>query len=202
MSISSLADDEILRTARQQLDTGPIVDTHLRRVLAHFQNRAEDTQVLRTSLKPLAAESPLQRTPPSTALDALVKYIPTESVTLYVAATSAIATLTAALPWLTPLRLYWGFVALTPVLFLLIYIGKRRSQKLRFLPKSAAEWPWWKLIASTLAFMVWALALPPLVSTDSGKVVAAFGALLVSTILSLVAAVVEPQEKSQQTQAE
>jgi len=44
------------------------------------------------------------------------------------------------------------------------------------------------LIASTIAFMVWALAVPPLVTTDAGKIVAAFRAVLVSTVLSLVGA--------------
>jgi hypothetical protein len=38
------------------------------------------------------------------------------------------------------------------------------------------------------------LAIPPFIATDAGKVVAAFGALLVSTMLSLVAGVVEPPE--------
>jgi hypothetical protein len=51
-----------------------------------------------------------------------------------------------------------------------------------------------RLIASTIAFAVWALAIPPFIATDAGKVVAAFGALLVSTMLSLVAGVVEPPE--------
>ena len=50
------------------------------------------------------------------------------------------------------------------------------------------------MIASTIAFMVWALAVPPLVTTDAGKIVAAFRAVLVSTVLSLVGGVVEPAE--------
>jgi hypothetical protein len=113
---------------------------------------------------------------------------------LYVAATAAISSLTATFPSLTPYSLYWGFVVLTPILFLLIYIGKRRSQKLAALPQNIWQWPWWKLIASTIAFMVWALAVPPLVTMDAGKIVAAFGALLVSTLLSVLGAVVEPPE--------
>jgi hypothetical protein len=123
-----------------------------------------------------------------------VKYIPTESITLYGAATAAMSSITSAFPSMTAGRLYWGFVVLTPILFLLIYMGKRRSQNLPVIPETIGGWPWWKLIASTIAFMVWALAIPPLVSTDGGKVVAAFGALLVSTILTLVAGVVETPE--------
>lgn len=95
---------------------------------------------------------------------------------------------------MTPARLYWGFVVLTPILFLLIYIGKRRSQSLSFFPSSPKDWPWWKVIASTIAFMAWALAIPPFIGSDAGKVLAALAALLVSTFLSLLGAVVEPAE--------
>jgi drug/metabolite transporter superfamily protein YnfA len=95
---------------------------------------------------------------------------------------------------LTIYRLYWGFVLLTPLLFILIYIGKRRYLKLRALPQNIKQWPWWKLIASTVAFIFWAWAVPPVVTTDAGKVVAAFGAVFVSTILSILGAVFEPPE--------
>jgi hypothetical protein len=194
MSISSLADEEILRTDRHALDLGPVIEQHLHPVIDTFGLDATAGTRLRTALRPVAAASPVQKTSSANALDGLVKYIPTESITLYVAATAAMPSFLATFPALTPGRLYWGFVTLTPILFLLIYIGKRRSQKLSFLPDRMASWPWWKLIASTVAFMVWALAVPPLVSTDAGKVVAAFGALLVSTLLSLVGGVVEPSE--------
>lgn len=194
MSLSSLAEDEILRTNRRTLDLTPVINSHLDRVVAGFNIAQADVSRLRTALAPLAAESPIQKTPSSNALDSLVKYIPTESVTLYVAATAALPSLTATFPTLTAERLYWGFVALTPILFLLIYIGKRRTQKLSFLPQSPKDWPWWKVVASTVAFMAWALAIPPLISSDAGKVVGAFAALLVSTLLSLVGAVVEPAE--------
>jgi hypothetical protein len=96
------------------------------------------------------------------------------------------------IPFVTERRLYWAFVALTPILFSLIYMGKRRSQNLPFVPNSLKEGPWWKLIASTVAFMVWALAIPPLIDSPGGKVAAAFGALFVSTMLGLIGAVVEP----------
>jgi hypothetical protein len=145
MSLSALADDDILRADRRSLNLRPVIDPHLDRVTASFNLGTGDTTRLRAALAPLAAESPIQKTPPSNALDALVKYIPTEFVTLYVAATAAINSLTEAFPSLTAVQLYCGFVVLTPILFLLIYFGKRRSQKLPTLPRSAAEWPWWKL---------------------------------------------------------
>jgi hypothetical protein len=50
------------------------------------------------------------------------------------------------------------------------------------------------MIASTLAFMVWALAVPssPYLTGESGKVIAAFGAILISTFLTLLEPVFEP----------
>jgi hypothetical protein len=193
MSISSLADDEILRTDRANLNLDRITAPKLNRMLVDFNIEAGRADDLRTALQPVAAEPPLEKTKPSTALDALVKYIPTESVTLYVAATAAMSSLTAAFPSLTPGRLYWGFVVFTPILFLLIYIGKRRSQNLRFLPESVRDWPWWKLFAATVAFLFWALAIPPLVSMPAGQVASAFGALLVSTLLTVLGGVFEPK---------
>jgi hypothetical protein len=73
-------------------------------------------------------------------------------------------------------------------------MGKRRNQSLARLPNSALSWPWWKLFASTVAFAVWAAAIPPLVTSDAGKIVIAFGALFVSTLLTLLGAVVDPRE--------
>ncbi len=200
MSISELANDEILRTSRQNLDLGAVIDRHLNPVVASLGLNAGDAARLRTAMEPVAAASPVQKTSGATVLDGLVKYIPTESITLYLAATAALSSLTktppasgsTSVPTLEPMYLYWGFVVLTPILFLLIYLGKRRSQNLPLLPATIQDWPWWKLIASTIAFMVWALAVPPLVDSEMGKISVAFGALLVSTLLSLVGAVVEP----------
>jgi hypothetical protein len=189
MSIASLANDEILRTDRRNLDLRPIIAANLNPVIAALQLGEPAATQLRTAMQPVAAASPVQPTPGSSALDGLVKYIPTESITLYVAATAAI---TKDFKWLTPDCLYWGFVGLTPILFLLVYMGKRRSQDLPVLPQQLIQWPWWKLIACTVAFAFWALAVPPLITTEGGKFVAAFGALLVSTLLSLIGAVVEP----------
>jgi hypothetical protein len=193
MSLATLADDEILRTDHTTLNLAPVINPHLNQVVADLHLNAGDVPNVLAAVRSVAAESPIQETPGSSALDGLVKYIPTESITLYVAAAAAISTLTATFPWLTSYSLYGGFVVLTPIFFLLIYIGKRRSQNLPSLPRAIGQWPWWKLVASTIAFGVWALAVPPLITTDAGKIVAAFGAILVSTILSLIGAVAEPR---------
>ncbi|MCC8936845.1 hypothetical protein H8A99_10195 [Bradyrhizobium sp. Arg68] len=194
MSLAALANDELLRTARSKLDLSTIIDPQLQRL--NLNPATINVNEIRSAMKTVAAESPVRENTASSALDGLVKYIPTESVTLYVAATSAISSLTAAFPSVTASGLYLSFIILTPVLFMLIYIGKRRSQKLSFMPDDVTGWPWWKLFASTIAFSVWALAVPPLVTGDAGKVVAGFGAVLVSTLLGLIGNVVEPAEAS------
>lgn len=186
MSLAALANDELLKTDRARL-SAKIVEPQL----AKLELNPANVNQVRSAMTAMAAADPAVDSRTSSALDGLVKYIPTESVTLYVAATSAIASLTAALPWVTPCRLYVLFVVLTPILFLLIYVGKRRSQQLPFMPEGVTNWPWWKLVASTVAFSVWALAIPPLISGDAGKVVAGFGAVLVSTMLGLIGNIVD-----------
>jgi uncharacterized membrane protein (DUF441 family) len=190
MSLAALANDDILRTDRMKIDYSPVIESSLSDVYTRLA--PADVQAVRNAVRPVAATSPIQKSSGSDALDGLVKYIPTESITLYIAATAALKSLSAIFPMVTPYTLYWGFTVLTPALFVLIYIGKRRSQRLAAWPERLIEWPWWKTIASTIAFAVWALAVPPLVDSDAGKIISAFGALLVSTFLSVVGQAVEP----------
>jgi hypothetical protein len=128
-------------------------------------------------------------------LDALSRYIPTEIITLYLAALAAMPALVATFAFVTNVRLYWFFAILTPILLLLVLAGKRRREGLPVFP-ALRDWPWWKLIASTIAFLVWALAVPttPYMDGPAGKVVAAFGALLVSTFLTLLEPILEPRD--------
>ncbi len=143
-------------------------------------------------LEELAVSEPVQETSATTALDNLVKYIPTESVTLYVAGVAAKVPLASATGFITPSWLYWSFAIFTPILFLLIYAGKRRGNGLPPFPP-LREWPWWKLLASTIAFLTWALAVPegPYLQGENEGAVAALAALFISTLLSILAAVIE-----------
>ena len=129
----------------------------------------------------------------SNVLDALVQYIPTESITLYVASISAKEALSTIFP-IPEKALYWFFCLLTPILFLLIYVGERKNNGLTPFPKWR-KLPWWKLVACTIAFAAWALAIPEapyLNNSDTGGgVVAALIALFASTILSLLEPVFE-----------
>ena len=89
MSIASLADDEILRTDRRNLNLERVVEPRLGPAITALGLSGPQTQQLRDALQPVAAATPIEKTPSSSALDGLVKYIPTESITLYVAATAA-----------------------------------------------------------------------------------------------------------------
>lgn len=125
-----------------------------------------------------------------TAINALVKYIPTEVVTLYIACVSALPAVQKDFQAVTSVRMYWGFVVLTPILFILIYYNQLAVANQPF-PKFL-QWPWWRIVASTIAFSVWALAVPnDFFSTNSAGVLSGIGAAFVSTLLSLVGPIVE-----------
>lgn len=126
----------------------------------------------------------------TTALNALVGYIPTEIVTLYVAALSAQTALHAAAAAIDAVTILWFFVGLTPVLLLLIYLSKVAASG-GPLP-GPKLWPWWKMVAATIAFFVWALAVPgnPYLR-EPASAVAGLGAMITSTLLSVVTPIFE-----------
>jgi len=128
----------------------------------------------------------------SAAFEALARYIPTEVVTLYIAAASAMQALKQAMPVINETNTYWFFVIITPVVFFVVYAGKRLANNQPAWP-GLRSLPWWKLIASTVAFAVWALAVPttPYLTGVAGGAVAAFFATFVSVLLSLLAPIFE-----------
>jgi hypothetical protein len=199
MSLTSLVDERIVRKEQNLLHRRlrPITRRYLDEMVPKYfaLNAGEHNKILADltdDLLPLAGESPTERTKASDALDSLVKYIPTESITLYVAASSAMPMILKTFVSVTEASVYWFFGLLTPILFLLIFAGKRRTAGLSALPK-LREWPWWRLIASTVAFLVWALAIPttPYLTGEAGKVVAAFFALFISIFLGLLEPIFE-----------
>lgn len=121
----------------------------------------------------------------SNALAVLIKYIPTEIITLYIAAVAALET--------SQMRseiFYWFFVTFTPICYWLVFIGKCRENRMKVLPKLSL-WPWWGMFASTVAFGVWALALPSAPYVDrEATALAGLGALFISTLLSLLEPIV------------
>lgn len=138
--------------------------------------------------------TPPEPPPPSNVLAGLTKYVPTESITLYVATVSAQGVLKDY--GLTSSFAYWFFVFFTPVLLLLLFFNELASAKKEWnIPPR--NWPWWKIVASSIAFAAWALAVPgnPLIPPQSANAaagaLAALAALFVSTILNLFAPLFE-----------
>jgi hypothetical protein len=127
------------------------------------------------------------------ALSALVEYLPTETVTLYLAAVPLLPELNKIAPAFGAWGLYGTFAVLTPVLFALVYAGKRRVAKLSRWP-GTREWPWWPTIAATIAFLAWGLAVPqgPFVTNDGKGMLAGLLAVFVSALLGVVGKVVSP----------
>ncbi|HEX8141034.1 MAG TPA: hypothetical protein VF553_00455 [Pyrinomonadaceae bacterium] len=137
----------------------------------------------------------------SNALSQLVKYIPTETITLYVAAISAATALKTI--GITELGIYWFFAVLTPLLVVLIYLGKRKAAGLPVIPP-LADWPWWKTIAATIAYLVWALAVPnnPYVKGDGQGAIAGFFAIFISTLLSVLEQIFDPPAKTSRVEGQ
>ena len=129
--------------------------------------------------------------PVENALTVLVKYIPTEVITLYVAAVSVGSAFKSVIPIYSPMLLYWAFIALCPLMFYLVYMSNLSSGK-KSIPH-VRNWPRWKPAASTIAFGVWALAIPnnPYVAGEAGAAVVGFAVIFVSIMLSLIAPIIE-----------
>ena len=115
------------------------------------------------------------------ALSALVEYVPAETVTLYLATISSLSVLA-----ISATTVYWFYGALTPILFALIYAGKRRAAGEPRWP-GIKLWPWWPMTAATIAFLAWGLAVPegPLAGTEGGTVLGGLLAIVVSTFLGV-----------------
>ena len=142
------------------------------------------------------------------AFQQLVQYIPTETVTLFLAAVSLVASL-EGVAWAEALRPY-GLIAiftvLTPLMLLLgAYATFREGQHTGQIPKDQAfKLPKFELFASAVAFVPWAFAVPGLLpepSSDAAPsawtqevihVFAAFAAFGVSWILSQLRRIVGP----------
>jgi hypothetical protein len=142
--------------------------------------------------EPAAEDIPKPAGVSPTVLGQIMRWIPTETITLYV----------AYLALLNPVVAKAGkkvceaggfddrwagvvvFAALTPVVVLLVYIAKVRGTKQPF------RWPVWEMAAATLAFLAWAFALPdtPLLSVCGYKVeIGAFIVLVTTIAIGLVA---------------
>src|SRR6267143_6667619 len=186
MSLTGLASSEILRVASPSLNERSldILTRHAIDFGPKYSLTAENSRQFMTEVVKKASPEEEKQYDSSNALQSLVKYIPTESTTLYVAAMSAKDALNATISFFTPTFSYWFFAFLTPVLFLMIYVAKRRAKDLATFPQ-LRDFPWWKVVASIIAFLVWGLAFPsnPYSTTPLQGAAFAFSAVFVSTLL-------------------
>lgn len=127
------------------------------------------------------------------AMSALVEYVPAETITLYLATMSSLPALVDLVPNLSALSVYVLFGVLTPLLFALIYAGKRRAAGESRWP-GMRLWPWWPMIAATIAFLAWGIVVPegPFLD-EEGRVLAGLLAILVSTLLGVVGRFLGPK---------
>jgi len=116
--------------------------------------------------------------------EALSRYLPAETITLFLASIAAVAAMKDP-PKDLGLWLYAGFAVLTPVMYLALAYAKQREAK----QKSGSFKPHpWPPVAATIAFLVWALpikgVLPEAWMAAWGELVG-LAAILVSGLLAL-----------------
>ncbi len=120
------------------------------------------------------------------ALDALSKFIPIELLAPYVAALSLIQA--KEVKWEAS-TVYWCFIIATPIAFLLFHFA-RIAMAEKWPPKMNALLLAWKAIAATVAFAVWAIAVPTnSLQSVVGPAFAGFLAILISPILTAIDAI-------------
>lgn len=198
MSLTSLARAEVYRGLTPDERRVSNVVNRAIDLAPAYAVAVPDLQKLMAAAAEEVARVKEQEAAAADAFESLVKYIPTESATLYLAAASAGEALEATVPFFTPEFSYWFFAVVTPVIFFLIFLGKRRAQGLTPILPSLGKWPWFKLVASFVAFLAWGLAVPsnPYATSPSRGACFAFAALLVSTVLSLLEGAIEPKPQS------
>jgi hypothetical protein len=124
----------------------------------------------------------------SAALQVITTYIPTETLTLYVAALAALRD--APPPAVDARYVSWSFIAATPIVVWLVYAARlKASGGGRALPLRPATWPLWEMVAATAAFTAWASALPesPFVGAGVTPAIGGIFVLVTSTLLGLAA---------------
>ena len=186
MSISSMTNVAYRRRQDQQVAAAPATPAEV----ASSTSDATETQSAATA-----------------ALTSIATYIPTEVVALYVAALAAVAasnpsiaaessaasTTGGSIASSADLVTFWVFVALTPAIVWLVYAAKVRNAG-KPVPRAPRTWPWWEMIAATVAFATWAYALPDSPFTRFSWYTTALGTfavLIVSTLLGLIAPIVQ-----------
>ncbi len=123
------------------------------------------------------------------ALRNLTTYIPTETLTLYVAVLAGLQPSTDKAPTAPSWIPFWSFLIATPIVIWIVYATKAKSAA-KPIPWSPNKWPLWEMVAGTIGYAAWAFTLPasPFTSLawySSG--LAGVVVLVTSTVLGLVA---------------
>lgn len=195
MSLSSLANSDLRRKEPQW--RAEQVRSRVNQATEMLGGLELDVSDLKTQqvIRVLAQTTSEPSSQTAKYIDTLVRYIPSEALSLYLLLTAALPQFKQAIPGFTETTLYILGLLSSPTLFLLIYMGKRRSAGLGLLP-GLKEFPWFGLVVGTVAFAVWALTLPtrPILTTDAGGSVVAAIAASVAFLLPLVGLIFEPKE--------
>lgn len=150
-----------------------------------------DVQMPEDLAGPLPA-SAAPRANENAGFDLLTRYIPTETITLYVAAMATREQIAQALglePTAAVTAIYLSFALLTPAMLLVLMMTAHRQSgaATRF---RARPWP---LVAAFTGFIVWALSVPGHPVADQLAGLPALGALVVSTFLSVLDPLFSPR---------
>ena len=104
------------------------------------------------------------------ALAKLLQYVPTEATTIYLATISAVPAIKQSIPGLNSIYIFWAFaVGVSPLLFMLIYFNQLAQETTKEKPfPGFVGFPWFRFVASGIAFVAWALCIPgnPYVHAD------------------------------------
>lgn len=117
----------------------------------------------------------------SNALGTITTYIPTEMLTLYVAVVAALGSdATVTTRWIA----FAVFLPLTPLTVWLLFATQVKSSGKR-IPVAVMRWPIWEMVAGTIAFLAWAIALPQTPFAEITWYSSAIGGVVVLVVTSL-----------------
>lgn len=123
--------------------------------------------------------------------DLLTKYIPTETLTLFVAVMAVAPQIRDASGGeVQPVHLYLTGAVLTPLVLWLAGYGKHKATGS---PEPFRPHPW-PFVAALIAYCVWALSVDRVLTDEDARALAGFGALSISTLLALLEPVFGPQQ--------
>ena len=160
-----------------------------------FAQKKHSAQKSVTDIEQGKAPPPGTQTSSGATLASISAYIPTEVITLYVAAIGALGTSTSGTSTFDVGeggRITFAiFLVLTPIVVWLIYAGKVVAAG-KSLPTAYCAWPVWEMVAATISFAVWGAAMPNSpVAAWIPPAVSAVLIVVVSGLLGLIAPIVQ-----------